>query len=99
MPCVVISIPKHSFFNTVCVCMVTQIKLVVVVVLYRVVAVFFGVLSLLSFRKQNRSCMVQILMLEKRPFFYQVRIQWNLHHGDGYEDFVAWIYISYPRIP
>ena len=50
MPCVVILIPKHSFFNTVCVCMVTQIKLVVVVVvvLYRVVAVFFGVLSLLS---------------------------------------------------
>ena len=31
--------------------------------------VFFGVLSLLSFRKQNRSCMVQILMLEKCSFF------------------------------
>ena len=68
MPCVVILIPKHSFFNTVCVCMVTQIKLVVVVVLYRVVAVFFGVLSLLSFQKQNRSCLVHKLMLEKRSF-------------------------------
>ena len=32
MPCVVILIPKHSFCNTVCVCMVMQIKLVVVVV-------------------------------------------------------------------
>ena len=29
---VVILIPKHSFCNTVCVCMVMQIKLVVVVV-------------------------------------------------------------------
>ena len=32
LPCVVILIPKHSFCNTVCVCMVMQIKLVVVVV-------------------------------------------------------------------
>ena len=32
LPCVVIFIPKHSFCNTVCVCMVMQIKLVVVVV-------------------------------------------------------------------
>ena len=32
MPYVVILIPKHSFCNTVCVCMVMQIKLVVVVV-------------------------------------------------------------------
>ena len=31
MLCVVILIPKHSFCNTVCVCMVMQIKLVVVV--------------------------------------------------------------------
>ena len=31
MPYVVILIPKHSFCNTVCVCMVMQIKLVVVV--------------------------------------------------------------------
>ena len=30
MPCVVILIPKHSFCNTVCVCMFMQIKLVVV---------------------------------------------------------------------
>ena len=37
-------------------------------VLYRVVAAFFGVLSLLSFRKQNRSCLVQVLMLEKPSF-------------------------------
>ena len=29
MPCIVILIPKHSFCNTVCVCMVMQIKLVV----------------------------------------------------------------------
>ena len=28
--CVVILIPKHSFCNTVCVCMVMQIKLVVI---------------------------------------------------------------------
>ena len=32
MPYVVILIPEHSFCNTVCVCMVMQIKLVVVVV-------------------------------------------------------------------
>ena len=32
MPSVVILIPKHSFCNTLCVCMVKQIKLVVVVV-------------------------------------------------------------------
>ena len=32
LPCIVISIPKHSFCNTVCICMVMQIKLVVVVV-------------------------------------------------------------------
>ena len=31
IPCVVILIPKHSFCNTVCACMVMQIKLVVVV--------------------------------------------------------------------
>ena len=30
--------------------------------------VFFGVLSLLSFQKQNRSCLVHKLMLEKRSF-------------------------------
>ena len=32
IPCVAILIPKHSFCNTVCPCMVMQIKLVVVVV-------------------------------------------------------------------
>ena len=32
MPCFVILIPKNSFCNTVCACMVMQIKLVVVVV-------------------------------------------------------------------
>ena len=32
MPCVVILISKHSFCNTVCVCMVMQVKLVVVVI-------------------------------------------------------------------
>ena len=32
MLCVVILIPKHSFCNTVCVCIVMQIKLLVVVV-------------------------------------------------------------------
>ena len=31
LPCVVILIPKHSFCNTVCVCMGVQIRLVVVV--------------------------------------------------------------------
>ena len=35
LPCVVILIPKHSFCHTVCVCMVMQIKLVVVVSEYK----------------------------------------------------------------
>ena len=39
MLCVVILIPKHSFCNTVCVCMVMQIKLVVVVVVDQAVSV------------------------------------------------------------
>ena len=39
MLCVVILIPKHSFCNTVCVCMVIQIKLVVVVVVDQAVSV------------------------------------------------------------
>ena len=40
LPYVVILIPKNSFFNTVCVCMVKQIKLVVVVVVaYHYIAV------------------------------------------------------------
>ena len=36
VPCVVILIPKHSFCNTVCVCMVVPIKLVVTEVLLSV---------------------------------------------------------------